>query len=327
MIQNKESKLVRIGIFYDGGYFWHVSNYYNYVHSRRARLSITGIHEFIKARVAHHEGIDRNYCRVVDAHYFRGRFSAHEAKERNKLMTDRLFEDVLMKEGVTTHFLPMTPRGEKGVDVWLALEAYELSLAKNFDVVVLIAGDSDYVPLVRKLNTLGIRVMLLGWDFEYSDQNDYRQSTTTSVTLLDEVTYPFLMHNLIDDKTQRNNPVVNNLFLAEEHQPRPSMPPQVKVVSHEARRSSITQLLNGFGFLDVEINGRNLFFHYSELENCDFNDLSVGDVVEYKLGRNDRGDCALGLNKVEYLDSYGDDDDDDDGEYVSEEEVNEDYEQ
>ncbi|WP_245706076.1 NYN domain-containing protein [Catalinimonas alkaloidigena] len=293
--------MVKIGIFYDGGYFWHVSNYYNYTHPRRARLSITGIHEFIKNRVAALEGVDKNYCRIVDAHYFRGRFSAHEAKERNKLLTDRIFEDVLMKENVVTHFLPMTPRGEKGIDVWLALEAYELAIYKQFDVVVLIACDSDYVPLVRKLNTLGIRVMLLGWDFEYTDQNNFRQVTTTSVALFDEVTYPVLMQNVIDDKTQRNNPAINNLFLPEEHF-KSNHTPNITVLSHEPRRNAIAQLLNGFGFLDADINGKNLFFHYSELDNCDFNDLSIGDVVEYKLGRNDRGECAIEIQKVEYMD-------------------------
>ena len=70
-----------------------------------------------------------------------------------------------------THYLPITAGGEKGIDVWLALEAFELAVHKRFDVVALIAGDGDFVPLLRKLNTMGTRVMLLGWDFKYVDQN------------------------------------------------------------------------------------------------------------------------------------------------------------
>lgn len=33
-------RLIRIGIFYDGNFFSVVSNYYNYHHPRKARISI-----------------------------------------------------------------------------------------------------------------------------------------------------------------------------------------------------------------------------------------------------------------------------------------------
>ncbi|RCU33026.1 NYN domain-containing protein, partial [Acinetobacter baumannii] len=69
--------------------------------------------------------------------------------------------------------LPLKKRGsfemEKGIDVWLALEALEQSYYKHYDFVVLLAGDGDYLPLLRKLNAFGIRVMLLFWEFEYED--------------------------------------------------------------------------------------------------------------------------------------------------------------
>ncbi len=39
-----DSKLTRIGIFYDGNFFFHVSNYYQYHHERRSRISIGGLH-------------------------------------------------------------------------------------------------------------------------------------------------------------------------------------------------------------------------------------------------------------------------------------------
>ena len=99
-------------------------------------------------------------CQIVDAHYFRGRLAAMEAAVKDSLLNERLFEDVLMKEGVITHSLPLVRRrdqslAEKGLDVWFALETYELALLKRYDVTVLVACDRDYLPLVRKLNTLG----------------------------------------------------------------------------------------------------------------------------------------------------------------------------
>src|ERR1700745_3625330 len=90
-------------------------------------------------------------------------------RRHQKLLGDRIFDDVLMREGIATHYLPLGPRGEKGIDVWLALEACELAIYKRFNVLVLIACDSDCIPLVRKVNTLGTRVMVVGWDFEYID--------------------------------------------------------------------------------------------------------------------------------------------------------------
>ncbi len=46
-----QDKLIRVGVFYDGNYFLHVSNYYNYEHIRKRRLSISGLHEFIRHQV------------------------------------------------------------------------------------------------------------------------------------------------------------------------------------------------------------------------------------------------------------------------------------
>ena len=58
MAENQQ-KLTRIGVFYDGNYFLHVSNYYAYHHERRSRLSIAGLHEFVRHKVAEEEGKKR----------------------------------------------------------------------------------------------------------------------------------------------------------------------------------------------------------------------------------------------------------------------------
>ena len=155
--------MTRIGVFYDGNYFLHVSNYYNYDHQRRRRLSISGLHEFIRHQVAQEENVDVRLAQIVSAHYFRGRLNAFEAKQRgDTLYWDRVFDDILMSAGVMTHFLPLRStfgrREEKGVDVYLALEAYDQGVHDKFDVLVLISSDGDYVPLIRKLNGAGVRV-------------------------------------------------------------------------------------------------------------------------------------------------------------------------
>ncbi len=294
-MSNNQQKLTRIGVFYDGNYFLHVSNYYAYHHERRSRVSIAGLHEFVRHRIAEEEGKEFHLCQIVDAHYFRGRLSAQEASaEGNRLFYDRLFDDILMMEGVTTHYLPVRInfqgyRQERGIDVWMALEAFELALHKEFDVVVLIASDSDFVPLVRKLHTLGVRVMLLGWDYEFFDEEGRRRSTVTSQYLWEEVTYPVAMDKFIDkDDDERFS--VSRLFVERKKVPVANGSEEpVEVEEGEVKTSTVFSMKDGYGFISYP-QTNNLFFHYSFLVDTDFNDLREGDMVEFTMGKNERGE-------------------------------------
>lgn len=299
MSTNKQ-KLTRIGVFYDGNYFLHVSNYYAYHHERRSRISIAGLHEFVRQHIADEEDKDFALCQIVDAHYFRGRLSAQEASnEGNRLYYDRLFDDILMMEGVTTHYLPVRTvqgyRQERGIDVWMALEAFELTLHKQFDVVVLIASDSDFVPLVRKLHTLGVRVMLLTWDYEFYDEEGRRRSTVTSQYLIEEATYPLAMHTIIDKEDDHADIFpMSRLFVERK---RTFNSGEVPVLTDtatleengEVLTSSIFSLKDGYGFISFP-QTNNLFFHFSFLLDTDFNDLREGDSVEFTLAKNERGE-------------------------------------
>ncbi len=302
MIAQKSSKgLMRIAVFYDGNYFLHVSNYYNYVHERKSRISIRGLHEFIRHQISTEAGVDVPFCQIVDAHYFRGRLAAAEASQRGDLLYyERVFDDVLMSEGITTHYLPIRGLGgkkaEKSIDVWLALEAFELALYKKFDVVVLIASDSDYIPLIRKLNTLGTQVMVLGWDFDYTDEEGNKYSTKTAQDLLEEVTYPIPMHMIIDSPVNKDEPLVNNLFVPKAKD-KPSMPQSdddgdddeydETNFNLEWHESTILSLKEGFGFIKFPPN--NVFFHYTSLKDYDFNDLQLGDSVRFTLVEKEGG--------------------------------------
>lgn len=297
---SEQNRLTRIGVFYDGNFFSHVSNFYAYQHSRKARISIEGLHSFIRHRVADLEHTDHRYCQIVDSHYFRGRLTAAQARERDSemLYRERIFDMVLISEGVVTHYLPLGPSGEKGIDVWLALEALELAILKRFDVSVLIACDGDYVPLARKLNTRGTRVMVLGWDFSFINANGAEQTTVTSQNLLSEVTYPIMMNSVIDDKSQKDSALINGLFY------RPSRSKAVMQRTVEAsvasgyKKGVVKAIKGGFGFIKPESGGKDVFFYYSELNNIDFNDLQEGDSVTYCLGKNEHGPCATDITVV-----------------------------
>ncbi|MFU0831632.1 MAG: CSD domain-containing protein [Oscillospiraceae bacterium] len=296
-----ENKFLRIGVFYDGQYFFNVSNYYAYQHSKKSRISVSGLHSFIIQKISELTSTDSNLCQIVDAHYFRGRLSAKEADSQNKLYQERVFDDILMGENVITHYLPLRStnsgdKQEKGIDVWLALEAYELAIYKRFDILVLIAGDGDYVPLVRKLSTLGTRVMLLCWDFKYTDENGRMRETRASQNLIEEVPYPVMMHEVIDNRVNKNDVLIRNLFVSKlDHSSswKPSMYPSrdensptfEEYQEDEIHTSEIISINAGYGFIKSPPN--NLFFHFSTLENCDFNELEIGMKVKYISTTND----------------------------------------
>jgi cold shock CspA family protein/uncharacterized LabA/DUF88 family protein len=298
-MDKKLLEVLRIGIFYDGYYFYKISNYYKYEHEKKSRISISGLHEFIRGEIASLTNMDMRKCQIIDAHYFKGRSLAKDMGE--KVQSERVFEDILMRENIVSHYLPLRYAGEgtigqeKGIDVWLALEAYELAIYKHFDILVLIAGDGDYVPLVRKLHTLGTQVMLICWDFSYHNENGDIVETKTSRQLLSEVYYPVQMSLKID---QNNSEHLKDLFVTERPQEMTFNFSQKAASStwadpaaiHEKQLEALSTTPwgaaefvstifsvspNGFGFIkDEERN--NIFFHYSRLTNCDFSELKSG---------------------------------------------------
>ena len=323
--------LTRIGVFYDGNYFLHVSNYYNYDHPRRRRLSIEGLHQFIENRVAREEDDPPPHAKIVDAHYFRGRLNALEAQERGPVLYyDRVFDDILMSSGITTHYSPLRGgtngqrRHEKGIDVWFALECYEQAHLRRLDVVVLIASDGDYVPLVRKLNSLGCRVMVLGWDFEFTTDNGNQMVTRTSQDLMKEASYPVPMSHVINEPKEGEELFIDNLFVEtradkegsseDSASPTPPTTPatapakaEPKEITYEeptegqvgdVLESRIFSLKKGYGFIQYPPN--NLFFHHTNVANADFRDLRVDDHVDFVLEHNDKGQLvALDVHLIE----------------------------
>lgn len=293
-MSKKDNKMISVGIFYDGNYFFHVSNYYYRAHERKQRISIHGIHNFIKNKIAEYEEVDPKYVPIVDAHYFRGRLSATEAKERDALFNERSFDQVLIRERVITHYLPLTAGGEKGVDVWLALEAFELTQHKKFDVLVLIAGDGDFIPLVRKLNSLGTRVMVLGWDFKLQDNNHIMRETVTSTSLMEEASYPMQMNEIIESPPEEDKELIEEIFVERRDVDITDVPDDASIDG-----TGVVKYINkalkdgcGYGFIARANEEDDIYFYYTDLVGIELDGLKIGDTVEFVVGANDRGVCA-----------------------------------
>ena len=204
--------------------------------------------------------------------------------------------------------------------MWFALETYELSLLKRYDVTVLVACDRDYLPLVRKLNTLGSCVMVLGWDFIHTDEMGVERQTVTSIDLLAEATYPLAMHEIVETAAP-DDPLINGLFVEDAGRSRdpvnrvshadgasaspeetpqdvPNGAPRLAPDRGPEHSGTIQTLKEGYGFISTEASAKNLFFSWADLQDVPFDALQVGDRVSYHLGSNFKGECATSVHKL-----------------------------
>lgn len=56
----------------------------------------------------------------------------------------------------------------------------------------------------------------------------------------------------------------------------------------------------GFGFITPEDGGKDLFVHYSEIQNDGgFATLNDGQAVEFEVGEGQKGPCAVSVAVIE----------------------------
>lgn len=167
-----ENTYQSIGLFIDGGYYAKV----NEALAAQASLNIDmgSLMYLVRQQVARIGNHALSDCHITESHYFRGRYRVYDANNKHLLYKERRFEDALIENDVIFHYKHLrevqhdgeTTVIEKGIDVWFALEAYELSVIRKFDYVVLITGDADHEMLIRKLKALKIHAVLLTWDVD-----------------------------------------------------------------------------------------------------------------------------------------------------------------
>ncbi len=89
------------------------------------------------------------------------------------------------------------------MEVWFALEAYELATFRKFDYVVLITGDADHEMLVRKLKAVKIKTVLLTGNLTDVD--------ATSPLLKEEAGHHWELSHLIQDTPGLKNHLLYKL--------------------------------------------------------------------------------------------------------------------
>lgn len=186
-----------IGLFIDGGYYAKINEALEEHFS--LNINVAALMMFIRQQVSLLSNSACADCHITECHYFRGRYRVNDANNKHLLFSERKFEDSLIENDVIFHYKHLREIQkdgeiaviEKGIDVWFALEAYELSIIRKFDYVVLITGDADHEMLIKKLKTLKIHAILLTWDVA----ND--KATSTAKLLRDEACTHIELNKLV----------------------------------------------------------------------------------------------------------------------------------
>lgn len=203
----------RIAVFYDGSYFKAGNIYFKYK-EKRGWFSLPALHTLLERYVGQKDKVPVEMTKVVQAHYYDGRMST-DAALGDQLEKDRDFELALIDAGIIPHFLPVreTPKdsnnpaagyllSQKGVDVNIALDCLDIAHSDRYDVAIIIAGDEDFVPLVRKVTALGKRVLIAHFEIDpwTDDHGRPRKGTWCSRKLKDAASYVLNFNQLVEDR-------------------------------------------------------------------------------------------------------------------------------
>lgn len=223
------AKQMRLAIFIEGAFFVKINTYYRYHHRVKSNMTFNGLFDFLCEEVAFLEGVPAKYCKMVESHWYRGRFSTQQLEKKvtdpaqrfKQMVNERKLDDLFMYQGITQHHYPVqyNPKtgqmGDAIVSMYLTVDALQMASLDQYDGIVLLAGDSSYLPLLKKVNSIGKKVIIPVWDFEFETENDNgtnRNVTRTSQALVDESTYPIQMSDFVDLDTEDNEKFRKMIF-------------------------------------------------------------------------------------------------------------------
>lgn len=204
-MMHMENRQISIGVFIDGGYYAKVDE--ELMRAMKMQIDLKSLLSYIRNKISTKYELEFSDCQITECHYFRGRYRVNDAQNKHILYVERKFEDALIENDVVFHYKHLREvqkNGqqvviEKGIDVWYALESYELALIRKFDFVILITGDADHEMLIKKLKSLKVRVMLLTWDLG--------RESSTSPFLHEEAGW----HIELSDECRKEQKLINKL--------------------------------------------------------------------------------------------------------------------
>lgn len=151
--------VTKVGIFIDGRYLNRVSKYYSEEPGLMNHIDYRGLVEFLRLQTASIINKKQSSVVVSLCNFYIG---MPERSSFGRLMS---IKQSLLEVGVSYKVFPnkKLPDGsmkEQGVDVALAFDA---GMATNLDIIVLITGDGDFIPLLDGLQGMAKKTVILAY--------------------------------------------------------------------------------------------------------------------------------------------------------------------
>lgn len=205
---------VRVMVFYDGNYFKRGQLYFRYK-EKLGWFSFPELHTFLEKYVAKMKRTSSDVTKVVAAHYYDGRTTTNVASAE-QLEKERDFEMALMAAGIVPHYFPVTEMAkydadteetryqlvQKGVDVEFAIDVLDFAHENRYDVAVLVTGDTDFVPLVRRITSLNKQTLVAYFSIDaWTDDRGYlHRPTYVSRSLEIAATWSLNFNAVVNDR-------------------------------------------------------------------------------------------------------------------------------
>lgn len=196
---------------------------------------------------------------------------------------------------------------EKCVDIALASSMlYQAAVPHCYDIGVLVAGDLDYKPLLRKLRMLGKRTMVVGVRGstcrEFLVQDSREQIRDFDVLFLND----YLDELELKMETRKYNCGRCGRVFYTDYQPRNGQ----KVFCDDCRgvtsvatsfgqrfsgRVKVWKQDEGYGFIERP-NGADVFIHISQLQENGIESLTQGQAIQFEIEETTRGPQARNID-------------------------------
>lgn len=190
----KKANKIKINFYIDGNYTYHIHDYL----SRKYKKTIDwkNFQAYLKNFVEKLEDNAENI--VIESKYFVGTKSYTTEQERSFLY------NTMEHAHITKVANQLRENGKFGlkeaaVDVSLAVSAvsdyYKARDEDRFDCFMLMAGDSDFVPLLAEMKRNNVKTVVIYFDFEYNGS-----VTKAGQFLLEEADYRINFETIVNER-------------------------------------------------------------------------------------------------------------------------------
>ena len=145
---------IRLGVFYDGGWFNHLWRWADQHSQWRAAPSFPGIHDALRWHLHHTHHTPLQQVTLVCAHYVLGRRTAGMRGAAPE------WDLTLRREGLQRHDARVAGGHEIDADKILGRVTEDRVRADRLNAVALITGDTGFIPLLQRLRDSGTTVIV-----------------------------------------------------------------------------------------------------------------------------------------------------------------------